>query len=109
MSNLTIIPADSSAKEQLVLPLFDTRLLVLETPSQLWLLLHNSTLGMFWLTCFNTRVKAAQRKYGRGSEEIKVFFNVHLKIYIAINTIAGAFIIIMAAFQSIHAHKHYKY
>lgn len=34
MSNLTIIPGDSSAKEQLVLPLFDTLLLELETPSQ---------------------------------------------------------------------------
>lgn len=34
MSNLTIIPGESSAKEQLVLPLFDTLLLELETPSQ---------------------------------------------------------------------------
>lgn len=34
MSNLTIIPGDSSAKEQLVLPLFDTLLLDLETPGQ---------------------------------------------------------------------------
>lgn len=34
MSNLAIIPGESSAKEQLVLPLFDTLLLDLETPSQ---------------------------------------------------------------------------
>lgn len=34
MSNLTIIPGDSTAEQRLDVPLFDTLLLELEAPSQ---------------------------------------------------------------------------